>query len=154
MLCKLCKLRSSVNEGSFLIFSECLQHGFQSIFSIKHENIDEWGIITKAVYLYIALHNMFVSTESLFKAHARERDQILRSFTYSDMVLRGTKLLLLPLEIKKKLKVVRTSYNSWPSLANMCNSCIDPFSCQWKKLFHVYASGRWKSAFLKDKPWI
>ena len=28
------------------------------------------------------------------------------------------------------------------------------FFCQWKKAFHVYASGRWKSAFLKDKQWI
>lgn len=54
------------------------------------------------MYLYIAVHNMFVGTESLFKAHARERDQILRSFTYSDMVLRRIKLLLLPLKIKKK----------------------------------------------------
>lgn len=66
MLCKQCKLRSSVNEGSFLNFSKkkkkSLQHGFQSIFSIKHENIDEWEIITKAVYLYIALHNMFLGT--------------------------------------------------------------------------------------------
>lgn len=65
MLCKQYKLRSSVNEGSFLNFSKkkkSLQHGFQSIFSIKHENIDEWEIITKAVYLYIALHNMFLGT--------------------------------------------------------------------------------------------
>lgn len=58
--------------------------------------------ITKAVYLYIALHNMFVGTESLFKGHARERDHVLRSFTYSDMVLRRIKLLLFPLKITKK----------------------------------------------------
>lgn len=33
---------SSANEGSFLLFLKvCLQHGFQSIFSIQHEIIDE-----------------------------------------------------------------------------------------------------------------
>lgn len=61
------------------------------------KTIDEWGTITKAVYLYIALYNMSVDNESLFKAHARERDQISRSFIYSDMVLRRLKLLPLPL---------------------------------------------------------
>lgn len=72
----------------------------------QHQTWKHWWMrkkkITKAVYLYIALHNMFVGTESLFKGHARERDHVLRSFTYSDMVLRRIKLLLFPLKITKK----------------------------------------------------
>lgn len=68
-----CCANSVSLKGHFSFFlKKCLQHGFQSIFSIKHENIDEWGIITKAVYLYIALYNMSVGTASLSKAHARK----------------------------------------------------------------------------------
>lgn len=83
-----CTLRSSVNERSFVIFFffKSLQHGFQNIFSIKHENIDEWGIITKAMYLYIALHNMFV-VQSHYLKHMPGRETtfsgLLHTVTWS-----------------------------------------------------------------------
>lgn len=152
-----CTLRSCINERSFLIFLFEKMSPTWIPKHFQHHTWKHWWMRNNhksCVSVYSSTQHV-CGTESLFKAHARERDHIFRSFTYSDMVPRIIKLLLLPLRLKKKRnKVVVTSWNSWPSLENMCNSCIDPFPCQWKKPFHVYASGGWKSAFLKDKQWI
>ena len=107
-----CTLRSSVNERSFVIFFFEKKSPTWIPKHFQHQTWKHWWMRNNHksyVYVYSSTQHV-CGTESLFKAHARERDHIFRSFTYSDVVLRRIKLLLLPLRLKKKRnKVVVTS---------------------------------------------
>lgn len=102
-----CTLRSSVNERSFLIFLFEKKSPTWIPKHFQHHTWKHWWMRNNhksCVSVYSSTQHV-CGTESLFKAHARERDHIFRSFTYSDMVPRIIKLLLLPLRLKKKKEI-------------------------------------------------